>query len=85
MAASASASRGVAPTTIQPVRQPGAMLAIGDMHASMGDGEISGTGVEIDGNVLIRVDVLKGAQTRFPVTELADSWVTHGVILAKLS
>jgi amidase len=55
------------------------MLAIGDMHASMGDGEISGTGVEIDGNVLIRVDVLKGAQTRFPVTELADSWVTHGV------
>jgi len=62
-----------------PVRQSGAMLAIGDMHAAMGDGEISGTGVEIGGDVLIRVNVLKGQQSRFPVTELADSWVTHGV------
>ena len=32
-----------------PVRQPGGMFAAGDMHASMGDGEISGTGVEIAG------------------------------------
>ncbi|MEI8057694.1 MAG: acetamidase/formamidase family protein [Actinomycetes bacterium] len=62
-----------------PVRQSGAMLAIGDMHASMGDGEVSGTGVEIDGDVLIRVSLVKGKQSRWPVTELADSWVTHGV------
>ncbi|MDP9284450.1 MAG: acetamidase/formamidase family protein, partial [Actinomycetota bacterium] len=38
-----------------PVRQPGGMLAIGDMHASMGDGEICFTGVEISGEVTIRV------------------------------
>ena len=70
---------GPGATVMLPVRQPGAMLAIGDMHASMGDGEVSGTGVEIDGDVLIRVDLIKGKQTRWPVTELADSWVTHGV------
>ena len=34
-----------------PVRQPGGMFAVGDMHASMGDGEICGTGVEIAGEV----------------------------------
>ncbi len=70
---------GPGATVLLPVRRPGAMLAIGDMHAAMGDGEISGTGVEIDGDVLIRLGLLKGRQTRFPVTVLADSWVTHGV------
>ena len=70
---------GPGATVMLPVKQSGAMLAIGDMHASMGDGEVSGTGVEIDGDVLIRVGLLKATQTRFPVTQLADSWVTHGV------
>ena len=61
-----------------PVRQPGGMLAIGDMHASMGDGEVCFTGVEIAGEVTIRVDLLKGRQGTWPVTELADRWVVHG-------
>jgi len=30
------------------------------MHASMGDGEICGTGVEIAGEVTVRFDLLKG-------------------------
>jgi amidase len=74
-----NALHGPGATVMLPVRQSGGMLAIGDMHASMGDGEVSGTGVEIDGEVLIRVGLLKGTQSRWPVTELADSWVTHGV------
>jgi amidase len=61
-----------------PVRQPGGMLAIGDMHASMGDGEVCFTGVEIAGEVTIRVDLLRGKQGRWPVTELGDRWVVHG-------
>jgi amidase len=61
-----------------PVRQPGGMFAVGDMHASMGDGEICGTGVEIAGEVTVRFDVLKDKQARWPVTELADAWVAHG-------
>ncbi len=60
-----------------PVRQPGGMFAVGDMHASMGDGEICFTGVEIAGEVDIRFDVLKGKQGTWPVTELADRWVPH--------
>jgi amidase len=60
-----------------PVRQPGGMFAVGDMHASMGDGEICFTGVEIAGEVDIRFDLLKGKQATWPVTELADRWVPH--------
>jgi amidase len=60
-----------------PVRQPGAMFAVGDMHASMGDGEICFTGVEVAGEVDIRFDVLKGKQARWPVTQLAGSWLPH--------
>jgi amidase len=60
-----------------PVRQPGGMFAVGDMHASMGDGEICFTGVEIAGEVDIRIDLLKGQQATWPVTELPDRWVPH--------
>lgn len=60
-----------------PVRQPGGMFAVGDMHAAMGDGEICFTGVEVAGEVTVRFDVLKGKQARWPVTELADRWVAH--------
>jgi amidase len=69
---------GPGATVYLPVRQPGGMLAIGDMHASMGDGEVCFTGVEIAGEVTIRVGLLKGKQGRWPVTELPDCWVVHG-------
>jgi amidase len=61
-----------------PVRQPGGMFAVGDMHASMGDGEVCFTGVEIGGEVTIRFDLLKGKQATWPVTELEDRWIAHG-------
>ncbi len=60
-----------------PVRQEGGMFAVGDMHASMGDGEICFTGVEIAGEVDIRFDLLKGKQATWPVTELDHAWVPH--------
>lgn len=69
---------GIGATIHLPVFQPGGQLAIGDMHASMGDGEISGTGVEIGGTATIKVDLIKGKSGGWPVTELSDSWVTHG-------
>lgn len=62
-----------------PVKHPGALLAIGDMHASMGDGEICGTGIEIAGDVLLSVQLIKGKGTEYPVTETAHTWITHGV------
>jgi amidase len=60
-----------------PVRRPGGMFAVGDMHAAMGDGEICFTGVEIAGEVDIRFDLLKGKQATWPVTELDEAWLPH--------
>ena len=69
---------GIGATIHLPVFQSGGQLAIGDMHASMGDGEISGTGVEIGGTAIIKVDLIKGKSGGWPITETADSWITHG-------
>src|SRR5581483_11985708 len=68
---------GKGATIYFPVRQPGGMFAVGDMHASMGDGEICFTGVEIAGEVDVRFGLLKGKQARWPVTELEDRWLPH--------
>lgn len=61
-----------------PVFVPGALLFIGDVHASMGDGEISITALEIPGEVRVRVDLVKGEGIRRPWIELPDAWVTTG-------
>lgn len=75
---------GIGATIHLPVKHPGALLGIGDMHASMGDGEICGTGIEIAGDVLISIALIKGVGTDYPVTENASSWVTHGVAVNDL-
>ncbi len=59
------------------VLHPGGLLGIGDVHASMGDGEISGTGIEIGGTALIRVELVKGVASARPITESQHSIVTH--------
>jgi amidase len=67
-----------------PVKHPGALLSVGDMHASQGDGEICGTGVEVGGHVLLRCEIIqqKNLMTpicEYPVTETETHWITHGV------
>lgn len=42
-----------------PVHVEGALLALGDLHARMGDGEVMICGLETAGEVWVRVDVLK--------------------------
>ncbi|MBQ4552210.1 MAG: acetamidase/formamidase family protein, partial [Clostridia bacterium] len=46
-------------TLYLPVNVDGALLAMGDMHAVMGDGEVGVCGVEIAGAITVRVSVLK--------------------------
>src|SRR5436305_1894668 len=53
-----------------PVHVEGALLALGDVHASMGDAEVSGTGVEINAEVTARVDLLPGAAHERPWIEV---------------
>jgi len=65
-----------------PVNHPGALLSIGDMHASQGDGEICGTGVEVSGDVLLSCSITGSseiAENEYPITETKTHWVTHGV------
>lgn len=62
-----------------PVRHPGGLLQIGDLHATMGDGEVSGTGIEISGQVLVRVNLIKDFDLRWPVVETKDRWFVNGV------
>ncbi len=61
-----------------PVAVAGALLAIGDVHASMGDGELTGGGIDIPAEVTVRVEVLKGWQRPRPWLETPDLWVTIG-------
>ena len=60
-----------------PVRVPGALLQMGDIHATMGDGEICGTGVEIAGEILVRTTLIKNFELNWPVTETADCWYVN--------
>jgi amidase len=61
-----------------PVNVAGALLCIGDVHASMGDGEVSGTGVEINGEVEATVELLPCGGHGWPWIETADEVVAVG-------
>ena len=63
---------GEGATLYLPVFVPGALLAAGDLHAAMGDGEICGTGVEVAGSVQLRVDVRRDIELANPVLETSE-------------
>lgn len=56
-----------------PVEQEGAGLAVGDLHACMGDGELSGTGIETPGRICIRTSVRRDCPVSRPVIETRDA------------
>ncbi len=49
-----------------PVNVPGGLLAMGDLHAVMGDGEVCVCGAEIAGEVTVRVRLIKGQPLPLP-------------------
>ena len=63
---------GEGATVYFPVFVAGALLAAGDLHAAMGDGEICGTGVEIQGSIELTVDVRRDLTLHEPVVETDD-------------
>jgi amidase len=65
-------------TVLLPVNVPGALLSLGDVHASMGDAEVTGTALETNADVHITVDVLKSEDE--PLTPRLDTATTIGSI-----
>ncbi len=63
------------------VRQEGAMFALGDAHAGMGDGEALICGVEIPARVELRLDLIKRPQILppRPVVEIDGRFATIGL------
>ena len=63
-------------TLLLPVYHDGALLSLGDLHAAMGDGEVTGCGVEIFGVVTIRVNVIKNIKMQLPAVITDDVFMT---------
>ena len=49
-----------------PVEVTGALLSLGDTHAAQGDGEVCGTAIESPINVVITINLVKGANLQSP-------------------
>jgi len=58
---------GEGATLYLPVFQPGGLLAMGDVHAVMGDGEICVSGCEVSARVTVGIDLIKERCMRWPV------------------
>lgn len=61
-----------------PVNVPGALLAMGDLHAVMADGEVVICGIEVAGKVTVKVDLVKGKKLETPIVESEDYWYIIG-------
>ena len=63
-------------TVYLPVNVPGAMLAMGDLHALMGDGEVMICGMECAGKVTVRVTVIKDESIPTPAVVNSGNFYT---------
>lgn len=59
-----------------PVQVPGALVYVGDVHAAMGDGEVTGTGIEIGARVTVSIGLEKGNAREWPVAETKEQFFT---------
>jgi amidase len=64
---------GIGAVLYLPVSQPGAMLAMGDVHAVMGDGEVCVSACEVAARITVRVDRIPGRSRDWPVVETAHA------------
>ena len=61
-----------------PVFAEGALLSMGDVHASMGDGELTSGGIDICGEVLVQIDLIKDKRINRPLIETDSSVIVTG-------
>jgi amidase len=55
----------------------GAMFALGDVHATMGDGEVCGTGIEVAAEVTIGLSKADDIEVQRPVIETPTEWLSY--------
>ena len=60
-------------TVYLPVGQPGALLALGDVHAVQGDGEICVSACEVAAQILVEVDLIRGVAPEWPIVAVDRS------------
>ena len=56
-----------------PIHHPGALFSLGDVHASQGDTEFTGTAAETTSTVRLHLDLTKGRKTSWMRIEKPDS------------
>ena len=61
-------------TVYLPVAEEGGMFGVGDLHALQGDGEVCGQGIEIAGEVTVRLQVMKGSMGVGPIILTPQHW-----------
>lgn len=66
-------------TVYLPVSNPGAFLYVGDGHAVMGDGEVTGNALETSMDVDFTVDVLPGKRIDSPRVETPEAIISMGL------
>jgi amidase len=64
---------GIGSTVYLPVFQEGAMLAMGDVHAVMGDGEVCVSACEVSARMVVQCDRLAGRCLDWPLVETNDA------------
>jgi acetamidase/formamidase len=69
----------VAGTTLfLPIPVDGALLSAGDAHALQGDGEVSGTAIEMTAHAQLTVDIRDDLALEWPMARTSDAWLTFG-------
>jgi amidase len=58
-----------------PIHHPGALFYLGDVHASQGDTEFSGTAAETKATVRVKLDIIKGKRIPWMRIEKRDSLI----------
>jgi acetamidase/formamidase len=81
---------GKGATVYYPVAVPGALLSVGDPHASQGDSEVCGTAIECSLTGTFQLVLHKNAalagtaleNLQYPLLETQEDWVVHGFSFA---
>jgi acetamidase/formamidase len=68
----------VGSTLYLPIPVDGALFSAGDGHAAQGDGEVSGTAIEVPVEAQVTLGVRDDLRLEWPVARIDGAWVTFG-------